>query len=335
MRISQIKTLCWAGNAIVLLGAGYVGLHFWDTYQARGTRADVTWPEESGGEAIESRWPGEVTSFRDIWLTPVNGLVPKPPKDPDKIVTKRDPKTDFLAKYSCSTVMFVLDDAPGSVAYMKVPGGGEDQTLRTGEAVGGFTLIGFEMNAESGAPILVFTHPEIDELVRMERVAEPKPPLFDPPLVQVVERNDLVQPPVSKNEIPRRAYQDLLADPSGLTWIMPAEELAWWGEFGEQEVFGKLVANVAEDADGNPRGLRLMSQPGQGTPVGTGRGLNQGDIVVSINAVPVRGKEDIVRYLRGDGKHERRYDVVVESEAGLERTVVYHVERRRPHPASR
>ena len=87
-----------------------------------------------------------------------------------------------------------------------------------------------------------------------------------------------------------------------------------------------VVAAIA--ALTNPRGIRLMSQPGQGTPVATGRGLNQGDIVVSINDVPVRGKEDILGYLRGDGQGLARYRVRIESEGGLQRTVVYQVDRR-------
>ncbi len=335
MRISQIKTLCWAGNALVLAGAGYVGLHFWETLQARDQFAEVSWPEETDGPALRTRWPGEITAFRDIWKTPVNGVVPKPPETVSGPAPKADRKRDFLASHQCTTVMFVLGNPGASVAYIKVPGAESDMTMRTGEDVAGFTLIGFETSPDTGAPVLVFTHPEVEGLVRMERSAQPRPPLFDPPPFQVVTQNDLVQPRVVREGIPRRAYQDLLSDPSGLTWVVPEEETAWWGEFGEEDVFSKLVVNAVTNADGTPRGIRLMSQPGQGTPVGTGRGLNQGDIIISVNGVPVRGKEDIVAYLRGDGRRLTRYAVVVESETGLERTVVYNVERRRRRTASR
>jgi hypothetical protein len=334
MRISQIKTLCWASNVLVLAGAGYVGTHFWETYQARGQKAEVEWPAETGPESIQKRWPGEITSFRPIWTTPVNGLVPKPPEPEQgpRVEKKLDEK--FLAKHQCSTVLFVSGSPFDSVAYVRATGGKSDVTLRTGEAIDGFTLIGFERTG-AGAPVLVFTHPEVEGLVRLERAAQPAPPLFDPPPVQSVTENDLVKPTVTRTRISRHAFQDLLEDPSGLTWFVPTEEIAWWAEYGESEVFSKLVVNVAATEDGTPRGIRLMSQPGQGSAVGSGRGLNQGDIVISVNGVPVRGKEDILGYLHGDGKGLRRYDVVVESESGLQRTVVYKVERRRPRRVSR
>lgn len=336
MRISQIKTLCWASNALVLLGAGYVGVHFWETYQSRATRPEVEWPEEPEAPSIDSRWPGEITGFRPIWKTPVNGLKPAPPPPPGGGNEKpKDPKAEFLAKNQCLTVVMVEGDPAGSVAYVKVPGNADGRTLRTGESLGKFTLIGFDENPDSGVPVLVFAHPELQDLVRMDRVAEPLPELFDPPPFEPVAENDLVKPEISRTEIPRRAYQDLLKDPSGRTWVVPAEETAWWQEFGEQEVFSKLVLNVATDAEGNPRGVKIMSAIGAGTPVGTGRGLNQGDTVISINGVPVRGKEDVLGYLRGDGQGLRRYEVVVESEGGTERTVVYEVERPRTRRVSR
>lgn len=335
MRISQIKTLCWAGNVLVLAGAGVVGLHFWDAYKARGQRTEVAWPEEAAAESIQKRWPGEVTSFRQIWDTPVNGLVPKPVEQATGPVVNRKPEEKFLAEHQCSTVLFVVGNPEASVAYVRKAGAKEDQTLRTGERISGFTLIGIERSAGSDAPVLVFTHPEVDGLVRMERVPQPTPPLFDPPPFELKSENDLVRPVITKSEISRRAYQDLLADPDGLTWFVPTEEAEWWARFGEEEVFAKLVVNVAEDSEGRPRGIRLMSRPGQGTPVATGRGLTQGDVLISINGVPVRGKEDVLLYLRGDGHGLRRYDVVVESEAGVQRTVTYRVERRREPSAER
>ena len=124
MRISQIKTLCWASNVVVLLGAGWVGMHFFETYkavhrghvaaargfrvEARGTRPEVVWPEEPDAPDIETRWPGEITGFRSIWTTPVDGLVPKPPPPPTPTETRRDIKADFLAKHTFTTAVLVV-----------------------------------------------------------------------------------------------------------------------------------------------------------------------------------------------------------------------------------
>ena len=204
------------------------------------------------------------------------------------------------------------------------------EMLRTGESIGGFTLIGFESSDERGEDALIFTNPKVDGLLRMKRIEGPVPPVVIPPLVQeLVDNNELAQKELVLTRIPRRAYQDLLSDPSGLTWRVPVEEIRWWGEFGESDVLGKLVVNVATDTDGQPRGLKLMSSPAAGTGASDGRGLSQGDTIRSINGVAVHSKEDILRYLRGDGRGLLRFEVLVESETGVERTVVYELERRR------
>jgi hypothetical protein len=330
MRISQIKTLCWTANVLVLAGAAYVGMHFWETYKGRSTRAEVVWPEEDGDRTIDKRWPGEVSSFRPIWETPVNGLVPKPPEPEKPREVERDLGKIFLSKYTYLTSIDALPEPDDSVAYIRVPGTDVPTTLRTGESLDGFTLIGFELSDARGEDAIVFSNPKVEGLVRMKRAEEPVPPVIEPPLVEEVALKDateLAGPDLELSRIPRRAYQDLLADASGLTWQVPVEELRWWGEFGESDVLGKLVVNVAKSPDGTARGIKLMSQPGAGTGASDGRGLTKGDTILSINGVPITAKEDILRYLRGDGHGLLRYEVVVEGETGIERTLIYNVDR--------
>jgi len=332
MRISQIKTLCWTANVLVLAGAGYVGLHFYRTYQTYRSRlapTDVEWPDKAARDVIQKRWPGEITGFEVIWKTPIAGEVPPPPVPKDTGPgPKRDPAAEFLKKHQYTGNILDVSDPASSLAYVRVVGAKEDVALRTGQSIDGFMLIGFDRNPDNGQPVLVFRSDDVEGLVRLEMPEEPVPQVVGPPVVTpLLAGNDLVKPEVTRTEIPRRAYQDLLADPSGLTWRMPPEEVEWWSRFGEDEVFSKLVVNVVEDASGNPAGLRVMSQPGQGTPAGDGRGLSRGDIVRAVNGVPVRGKEDVLRYLRGDGRGLERYDVLVESENGVERTIVYLIER--------
>jgi len=336
MRISQIKTLCWATNVLVLSGAAYVGLHFAETYKARSTRAEVEWPEEGGAATIDKRWPGAVTGFKAIWDTPVNGLVPKPPAPVKRPEVERDLGKIFLSKYTYVTSIDALPELDESVAYVNVPGGGDPAVLRTGESIEGFTLIGFESSDIRGEDALVFTNPKVEGLVRMKRAEGPLPPVVVPPLVQeLVANNELAQRELVLTKIPRRAYQDVLADASGLTWRVPVEERRWWSEFGETEVLGKLVVNVVTDAEGKPRGIKLMSSPAAGTGASDGRGLKQGDTIKSVNGVPIHAKEDIVRYVRGDGRGLTRFEVVVENETGVERTIIYEFERFRRRRAPR
>ncbi len=336
MRISQIKTLCWTANVLVLAGAGYVAVHFGETFKRRRIIPEIEWPDEGGGDVIQKRWPGEVTGFRMIWDTPVNGLVPKPPAPPAKVEVEKDLGKIFLGKYTYHTSIDTFPELDESVAYVEGPGSGAVTMLRTGESIDGFTLIGFEASTERGEDALVFSNPKVDGLVRMKRSEDPLQNLTTPPLVRALaDNNDLAQPEVDLMSIPRRAYQDLLADPSGLTWHVPAGEVYWWGAFGEDDVLAKLVVNVAKDAGGNAMGIKLMSQPGAGTAVSDGRGLMKGDIIKSINGVPTRSKEEIVLYLRGDGQGLGRYEVLVENETGVERTLVYEVERARRRSPSR
>ena len=331
MRISQIKTLCWLGNGLVLVGAAYVGLHFWQTFESRGKVAQVEWPDTGGKGAIERRWPGAVTGFTAIWSTPVNGLVPKPPEKTEGPRVPTDPSKIFLAKFQLMTVWTDEGDPFRSVAFLKSSGGSKDAGLlpvRTGERLDGFTFVGIE--TERGLPTLLFTHPEIEKPVRMSLSGSP-----DQTLARAGERlvrelaaaTAIAKPVTDPSRIERPAFRDIVSDPSGLTWRMPKEETAWWEDFGEERVLAKLAVQNKQDADGRPVGVTLRSQPGQGTPVGEGRGLGVNDTIKAVNGVPIGTKEDILRYLRGEGRGLTRYEVLVEDETGRERTVVYIIER--------
>ena len=283
----------------------------------------------AGGELARDGGGKISSAFIDSRAPIVGGLfVP--------IIAARDGH-DFIAAAAAGGARAVLIDRAhevpeldGSVAYVNVPGAKAPEMLRTGESLDGFTLIGFEASDERGGDALVFSHPKVDGLVRMKRAEGPLPEVIVPPLVvELKDATELAGPELVLTEIPRRAYQDLLADTSGRTWQVPAEEVRWWGEFGESDVLGKLVVNVAKDEAGTPRGIRLMSSPGAGTAASDGRGLSKGDTIKSVNGVPVTAKEDILRYLRGDGRGLSRYEVLVESESGVERTIVYEVERKK------
>ena len=100
-----------------------------------------------------------------------------------------------------------------------------------------------------------------------------------------------------------------------------------------QSILASDVTTRTYMKDGKRAGVEL-TEVREGS-IAARHGAQSGDVVISINAVPVRGKEDILLYLRGEGQGLRRYEVVVESEGGLERTVVYRVERRTPRKVSR
>ncbi len=327
MRISQIKTLCWLSNGLVLIGAGYVGLHFWKTYKARSVRAEVAWPAEDGAAPIKQRWPGAITGFGSIWATPVNGEVPPPPKPPDRTPPKRDLARDFLAKYQFLGMFLDSDDSLRSVAFVKPTAAPGALAIRAGTRLEKFTLVAFDV--VDGKDQLVFTHPEVEELIRLKLTLSEAPELTTPELAfELKPETDLAHFELREKVIETQAYKDRFVDPSGLTWRLTKEETAWWAAFGESAVLSKMSVQNKTDAEGRPVGITIRSQPGQGTPIAErGRGILVGDTIKAINGVTVGTKEDIVSYLRGDGNGLERYDVLVEDETGRERTVVYLVRR--------
>ncbi len=337
MRISQLKSVCWVANCAALCGAGFVGVHFWKTFKARAQRPEVTWPKAEKAELITTRWPGALPGFEPIWKTPVNGVVPPPPPPPAPR-EKEKPDAKFRATYSCEGGIEVDGDPTLSLAIIK-SGGGTPTMVQPGERLSvdvdgqrhEFTLLGFGEDPKSHQPAIVFSCPALTELLYLPRkVPAPvnlgagRPPV-DPlppggrPFERAVERARISG---------ALAYRDTLADPTGNTWRVPADEAAWWEQFGDEEVLAKLVTETVQGPDG-PRGVKLLSVPGANTPVAAGRGIGKGDTVVSINGVAVRAKEDILRYLRGDGRGLARYDVLVIDETGRERTVVYLTSRPR------
>lgn len=336
MRVSQIQNLTWAGNVLVLAGLVWVGFQFW---QAKKLKPASEWKWQAGKtEPLDGpgkRWPGDISSFVDIWKTPLNGKFPPPPKPPDAPVVKLDRIAEFKSKFSYKGGGMLFPSNP-ALSTVRVSYEGKEMTISPGMDVAGTSI-------QLSQYVLVAPDPKKAELVAKlvfvdfadgsktfeilqpasgkETLVGPGPAPWEkgwgPALgegAEVTERGPLT----------RRAFQD----PATGDWIIPPEERTWLERFGEKDVWSRLGTKLDTDAQGVSRGLRITTLPEERTPLAPTHGIYLNDVIRSINGVPVASKEDVLNYLRGDGKGLERYEVVIDGN-GRERTVVYRVSRPR------
>lgn len=334
MRVNQIKTLCWTANLLVMGALAWAGHGFFGAVRGKNQIVEAEWPGADGaGVATVQTWPPPLATFKHTWETPVNGRVPPPPVPVEVKATKEDPKRVFESKFKYLGGMEVLNDPLlSSVSYQW--GSGPEETLIVGGEVSGWQLVRFSRLVEQGADgdiknsksydVMVFKLPargpddpeivfELKKLASQQKLLNPEQriekPLQESPLKALVSRESIRQP--------------MFPDPVTGDWRVSEEEQSWWIEFGE-EALEKTGLQPHVDQQGVSHGLRFTTVPGEGMKaLGTRpRGIGRDDILKSVNGEPVRSKEDLLGYLRGDGKGLRRYECLVERD-GAERTVVY------------
>lgn len=339
MRVSQIQNLTWAGNVLVLGGVVWAGLLFWGIKNAKPP-AEPAWAKAKTDDVGKQRWPGDASAFDVIKTTPINGAVPKPVvKDP--VVIKPDKTTEF--KNKLKYVSGVIYPENPEISQARVSYDGKEMWIQPGDEVAGtgfriveFTLVAGKPAAPAGGGTPVksdqpriahmgFKNPDNGEVLVIEQPDPTGQSLVaggGPLIVPAADLDSIKRGRISENgPLPGLAVQNTNGD-----WIIPDDEQLWIEVWGEKDLLPKLGMKPETDQAGNPRGVRITSQPEAATPLAASHGININDIVRSINKVAVNSKEEILEYLRGPGRGLKRYEVVVETN-GAERTVVYHVPR--------
>lgn len=335
MRVSQIQNLTWAGNVLVLGGLVWVGLQFWSiNKQNKQKAAEPVWLKAKTADDVgKSRWPGDLAAFKHIWETEVGGKVKPPPPPPNTVVVKVDKVAEFKAKLKYVGGWEFTKEPERSTA--RVTFDSKDMTISPGYSVGGYQLTQFTFKNDDADPKkrtarLVFRNPEGADIV-IEQSPSTGQPLLDAAggPIQKAFTDPFKEGRITEKSIEQQAFQNADGE-----WVIPDQEQLWIEKFGEADIWSKLATKADVDKDGVPRGLRIMSFPETGTALAPSHGIGQGDIIRSINGVAVTSKEEILNYLRGDGRGLEKYDVVVETD-GAKRTVVYRVRRlhRPDHPA--
>ena len=109
-------------------------------------------------------------------------------------------------------------------------------------------------------------------------------------------------------------------------WDVPREEADWWGTWGEKVAEGVSVLPLRDPDTGRPAGLELKSVP-EGSMLRK-RGYESGDVLRSVNGVPVTSKAQAMAYLKGEGKGLTRYVVEFERRGKI-MTQTYNVRQER------
>jgi hypothetical protein len=341
MRVSQIQNLTWAGNVLVLGGVVWVGLQFWQVKNAKPA-AEPAWAKAKTEDVGKQRWPGEVSAFEVIYKTPISGKVPPPPQATAPVV-KPDRTTEFKNKLKYVTGVEFPNTPERSLARVNFDS--KDVWISPGDDLGGFRLIEFRLVAVK-APAGPDGKPVPQEYARIAHMVFLNPdggdPLVidqpDPQSKQLLAAGNVPWEPESETPDIKR-FRTAEAGPlkqafreTGGDWIITEDEQLWIEVWGEKDLLPNLAMQPRTDADGNPQGVRITGLPEAKTPLAPSHGIYTEDVVRSINGVAVNSKEEILDYLRGQGKGLSRYEVVVESN-GATRTVVYRVPR--PVKASR
>jgi hypothetical protein len=323
MRVSQIQNLTWAGNVLLLAGLAWVGVQFWD---ARKQKAAKEWKWDTQKASTDGpRWPGDVAAFTHIWQTPINGKVPLPPVKQSEVVVKVDKVQEFKGKLKYYGGWDFIGQPESSI--VRISFDGKDLSVSPGATIGGFQLVQFSLDDTKKTAKLVFINPDSGDPFTIEQQQSAAPPLTGPGNTPTKpgRESDLVKEGIvtENGPLPRNAW----TDPASGEIKIPEEECVWLEHWGEKNVWANLETKPDVDAQGVSHGVKFTKIP-EVPPLKPTHGIGAGDIVRSINGVPVTSKEDILNYLRGDGRGQKKYEVVIETN-GKTRTVIYKVCRGR------
>lgn len=315
MRVDQIITLVWVGNLALLGSTGYVGWKFWEQKKLGTKVAPVEWPEPKGTTGPFTRWPGPFTAFKAIVDTQVNGLVPPPPPPPNTgPVTPVDIGTSFRNRI---TIVSAFEGSEPPLTMVKISDSGTEKMISLGQRIDDWKLIDVRIDHALSKARVTFSNPHYEKgplVIEQDVKAWADPSKTGGFVLPPGE------PPFSADRVDRGHLDTQAWNPPGTgDWMVPAPEVYWWERWGEEEIVAKTKF-VAR-----PEGVEIASVPPNAALDST-RGLTQGDVIVSINGVAVKTLDDILAYLRGPGRNESRYAVVIERN-GARRTTVYRVSR--------
>lgn len=319
MRVDQVITLVWVGNVALLGATGWVGWKFWQQKKARTQVAQVAWPDADAKDPVAQKWPGPLKDFKHLWETHLSGLVPPPPKpvedvkrQPDDLRTLFRNRVKIESAFGGSAPAVVIKDQQSNSQRLMVLGEKFDewQLVAISQDAGGLIHATFRHPNDPQGPFeLVSDKPVIPP------VAEHGHRPFEPTLDGGFARPGTVDP--------KKVEPQAWVDPATGEWQVPFEEQVWWMEFSDAEILKKTIFAS------RPEGLEIASQPPRAALDDT-RGISKGDILVSINGVPVKTIEEVQAYFRGEGKGKARFVVVVLRD-GRQRTQVYNLRPARAH----
>lgn len=318
MRVDQVITLVWAGNIALLGGTGWVGWRFWEQKKASREIAQATWPESAEALPPMDRWPGAMEAFQPVWKTPLDGLVPPPPKAADAA----KPVVETIEQRFRNRIKIVnAVVASNPVAtILKIQDGGQDSVIALGQIIDNWQLLTVDIDKKESKVRAGFANPNYEKgILYIDQVIETWKDPATPGATPLVK--EFGGPVAAGEAVMRPDDPQAFLNPATGEWDVPERETTWWEVNGTSEILEKTKFVS------RPQGLEVASLPPRG-PLSNTRGVTAGDIIVSINDVAVKSLDEVFAYFRGEGRTQTRFVVVIERD-GARKTQTYNVVRRR------
>lgn len=324
MRIKALKNLLWAANTLLVLGMVafvLIGFVFSTPSESGPVRSD-----ESGRARppIKPPTPGPILAFKSIYDLAISGFPPAPvvrdDKPPDEV------NVPPLARTYDLLWVTIFPDPIDSYAQLVKKGQTDIVYVRVGAKIEGWKLI--EVRREGSKGVAVFENSKNpDEKATLEQTLPAAAPLENGAAAGPRPIGDSGPVARANNEIP--SYEDgptreavaVPGDPNHLQF--PVEEQRWLGKHAEKIAEEANLETVRDQDTGKAIGIQVRSFNREDSTLKR-YGIREGDILISINGVPMSSKAEAIQWLKGAGKGKDRYVGVV-LRKGKQITLTYDV----------
>ena len=328
MRIKTVKQLLWSVNALLVIGmlafvtTGFVLADARPDGPPRGDKVLGMTGSTTARPDLDLTENGLFDAFRFTHELPISGFPPAPPEPVDT-----GPIPDNIPPLKQNyDLVWVKTDPDRLAEYAHLVRKGQDKTIfvLVGGKVEGWKLL--DVRADNVRGFADFERTDTGEKVTLEQKQDASKPLTGaaggaPGVVGgsgsgLIKYEDYVPP--SYEAGPEREP----VETSPGYWQIPLEAQAWTAKHAEKIAEDVGVEPVVDPDTRKPIGILIKSLPKNS---GLSKyGIEPGDILVSINGVPMSSRAEAMRWLKGDGKGQRRYVAVV-LRKGREITITYDV----------
>lgn len=325
MRIKALKNLLWAVNSLLVLGmVAFVLIGF---VFSTPSESGPVMTDRPGGDArpdVGPAEPGPILSFKAIYGLAISGFPPAPViEGPAEPLPEDIPP---LAQNFDLLWVTLFPDPINSYAQLLRKGQTDIRYVRVGGKIEGWKLM--EVRREGSKGVAVFENTKDHEqkatleqaltvAASFENGAGTGPrPLGDSG--PVARANDEIP---SYEDGPVREAVPVPGDPNHLRF--PVEEQRWVGKHTEQIAEEANLETVRDQETGRAIGIQVRSFNKEDATLKR-YGIREGDILISINGVPMSSKAEAIQWLKGAGKGKDRYVGVV-LRKGKQITLTYDV----------
>lgn len=328
MRIKALKNLLWAANTLLVLGmVAFVLIGFVFSTPSESGPVKAEPPGRGARPTVGNQGPGPILTFKSIFELPISGFPPAPvePVGPEP---ERVDVPPLAQNYDLLWVT-IFPNPIDSYAQLVRKGQSAIIYVRVGAKIEGWKLIEVRRDGSKGVAVFESTK-NPDEKVTLEQTLPAAVPLENGAPAGPREIGD--SGPVARANDPVPTYDQgptreavaVPGDPNHLQF--PVEEQRWVEKHAEKIAEEANLETVRDSDTGKPIGIQVRSFNREDSTLKR-YGIREGDILISINGVPMASKAEAIQWLKGAGKGKDRYVGVV-LRKGKQVTLTYDVPKR-------